>query len=76
MAGSAGAAAASHGRSGGGAGGGAGAGTGSGGGGTGSASALGALKVIAATIPSAPDIMVSAFASQSILTNGPLPVTA
>jgi hypothetical protein len=72
----AGAAAGNHGSNGGGAGAGAGAGTGSGGGGTGSASALGAPKVIAAAIPSAPDITASAFASKSILTNGPLPVTA
>jgi hypothetical protein len=49
-----------------------GAGAGGGGGGSaGSASAVGALKVSAATIPSAPDITVSVFASISILTNSP-----
>jgi hypothetical protein len=35
---------------------------------------MGALNVIAATMPSALDITVSAFASQSILTNAPFPL--
>ena len=53
------------------------AGTGSGRGSgmaTGSASAVGALNIIAAAIPSAADVTVSAFASKSILTDAPFPV--
>ena len=46
------------------------------GGGAGSASAVGALKAIAAQIPMAPDITVSAFASRCILTYAPFPVTS
>ncbi len=40
----------------------------------GSASAVGALKVNAATIPSAPDTTVSAVVSLSILTDAPFPL--
>jgi hypothetical protein len=74
-AGSAAAGGASHGSHGNGLGGaGAGAGSGAGAGGAGSANAVGALKINAATIPSAPDNNVTAVASRSI-TDGPLPVT-
>jgi hypothetical protein len=51
----------------------AGAGAGRGTAGTSSASAVGALKVNAATIPSAPDINVSAAVSLSNLTAAPFP---
>jgi hypothetical protein len=51
----------------------AGAGGGTGTAGTSSARAVGALKVNAATIPSAPDINVSAAVSLSILTDASFP---
>ena len=51
-----------------------GAGAGAGIGGPGSASAVGALKINAATIPSAADTMVSAAVSLSILTDAPFPI--
>ncbi len=49
-------------------------GAGAGGGTAGSANAAGALKVRAATIPSAPDVTVSAIVSISIRTNAPFPL--
>src|SRR5262245_9890484 len=49
-------------------------GAGAGAAGAGSASADGALRVNAATIPSAPDIKVSAAVSLSILTDAPFPI--
>jgi hypothetical protein len=71
-AGSAGGAGASQGSHGNGLGG-ADAGAGSGAGGAGSATAGGALKLNAATMPSAPDTTVSAVLSRSILTDAPFP---